>query len=154
MRSENKDALLDRARAWAADDSDPETLAALRRAIEDEDLGSLGEGFDSPLEFGTAGLRGLLGFGPARMNRVTVGRATAGLAEQLIADVPDALNRGVVVGRDARRMSTEFAMTVAEVLAGYGYQVFWNPDPVPTPVAAFAGRYLNAAGDGGGDSQP
>jgi len=145
MSSDNKDALLNEARAWAADDSDPNTLEALRRAIAAEDLDSIREGFDSPLEFGTAGLRGLLGFGPGRMNLVTVGRATAGLAQQLIADVPDALDRGVVVGRDARRMSTEFAKTVAELLAGYGFQVFWNPEPVPTPVAAFAGRHLNAA---------
>ena len=63
MSSDNKDALLNEARAWAADDSDPNTLEALRRAIAAEDLDSIREGFDSPLEFGTAGLRGLLGFG-------------------------------------------------------------------------------------------
>lgn len=79
------------------------------------------------------------------MNQATVARAAAGLALQLLEDVPDAAERGVVVARDGRRMSPEFARTTAEVLTGYGLRVHWFEQPVPTPVAAFAGRHLGAA---------
>ena len=71
--------VLDAARAWMERDPDPETRAELQALIDANDLAALEERFSGTLEFGTAGLRGLLGAGPTRMNRMTVSQATAGL---------------------------------------------------------------------------
>ena len=133
------------AQAWLDDDPDPNTRRELEALLRGGDLPALQERFAGPLQFGTAGLRGLMGAGPSRMNQATVARAAAGLARQLLADTPDARQRGVVVGRDARRLSLEFARTVAEVLTGHGLPVHFFDEPVPTPVAAFAGRHLGAS---------
>lgn len=137
--------LTTQAGAWMADDPDPATRAEVAALITEGDEAGLAERFAGLMEFGTAGLRGLLGAGPARMNRVTVARAAAGVARQILADVPDAATRGVVVGRDGRRLSPELSRITAEVIAGHGVNVHWFEDPVPTPVAAFAGRHLGAA---------
>ena len=94
--------LLSRARAWRDADPDPETAREVDRLAEAGDEAALEDRFRSELEFGTAGLRGLLGAGPNRMNRAVVRRATAGVARHLLATVPDAARRGVVVARDAR----------------------------------------------------
>ena len=136
--------LRERVEAWIADDPDPGTRIELQALLDGEEEALLREVFGAPMEFGTAGLRGLLGGGPTKMNQVTVARATAGLARQLLEDHGGGTDGSVVVGRDGRRMSPEFARTVAEVLVGYGLKVFWFDDPVPTPVAAFAGRHLGA----------
>ncbi|MBF6397732.1 phospho-sugar mutase [Nocardia cyriacigeorgica] len=94
------------------------------------------------LRFGTAGLRGPLSEGPDGMNVTTVGRATAGLADWLRERC---LGGGrVIVGRDARHGSAEFATTTAEILAAAGFPVTLLPDPLPTPVTAFAVRELGA----------
>jgi phosphomannomutase len=132
--------------AWIADDPDPATRDELSGLLSRERWDELEERFAGPLVFGTAGLRGELGGGPSRMNQATIARAAAGLARQLLAAEPNAATRGVVVGRDGRRMSPEFAATVAEVLVGHGLQVHWLDLPSPTPVAAFAGLHLGAAG--------
>lgn len=136
---------IERAHEWLAMDPDPLTRREVQALLILHDRTPLVERFDGELAFGTAGLRGLIGGGPTRMNLVTVAQATAGLARQLLADVKDAAKRGVVVGRDGRRKSPEFARVAAEVLAGHGIRVYWFDDPVPTPVAAFAGRHLSAA---------
>lgn len=137
---------IDAAQAWLADDPDPVTRAELQALIDADDVAALRERFAAPLEFGTAGLRGLLGAGLARMNEANVARVAAGFARQLLADVPDAATRGVVVARDGRRRSDDFARVAAEVIAGQGVRVIWLPRPAPTPVAAFIGRYAEAAG--------
>src|SRR3954449_2470458 len=98
---------------------------------------------DSPLTFGTAGLRGPMRDGPGGMNVGTVTRATWALAKVL-------KDRGlggstVVVGRDARHQSDDFALAAAEVLAAEGFSVVLLPDPVPTPVVAFTVRHQGAA---------
>lgn len=139
------EALIRGAEAWIADDPDPNTRAELQAIVDAGDTDALGERFAGPMEFGTAGLRGLLGAGPARMNLATVSRAAAGLARQLIDDSTDARKRGVVVGRDGRRMSPELARRTAEILAGHGVRVHWLDEPAPTPLCAFAHRALGSA---------
>ncbi len=132
--------LLARARAWLAEDPDPDTRAELARLIEGDDA-AVAERFAGRLEFGTAGLRGALGAGPLRMNRAVVRRTTAGLASYLAT-------RGqtgpVVVGYDARHKSDVFAEDVAAVITGAGLSALVLPRPLPTPVLAFAVRQLQA----------
>jgi phosphomannomutase len=130
--------LLREARDWLAQDPDPDTRAELSDLIERADLAALEERFGAKLEFGTAGLRGELGAGPNRMNRVTVMRAAAGLAKVLGA------GKHVVIGYDARHKSDEFARDTAAVLTGAGLHVSLLPCPLPTPVLAFAVRHLDA----------
>jgi phosphomannomutase len=137
--------LIDRARAWIADDPDPETRGELERVLAEVEAGGgstdLADRFDGTLEFGTAGLRGELGAGANRMNRVVVLRAAAGLAAYLTAE--DA-RRGspVVIGYDARHNSDVFARDTAEVMTGAGFAALVMPRPLPTPLLAFAIREL------------
>ncbi len=137
---------LQEAREWIASDPDPATRGELQELIDSEDTEALKERLIAPLAFGTAGLRGIVGAGPGRMNLVTVARASAGLAMQLLASVPEATTRGVVVGRDARNGSDRFARVAAEIFAGHGLPVKWVAGPNPTPVVAFIGRHLGCAG--------
>ncbi len=132
--------------AWIATDPDPDARAELEALVAAADSVALRERFAAPLEFGTAGLRGLVGAGPGRMNVATVTQAAAGLARQLLEHVPNAATRGVAVGRDARRMSDTLAKVTAEVLAAHGIAVHWLPQAAPTPVVAFVGKHRGAAG--------
>ena len=140
-------ALLDTARAWLAEDPDPATaaeLAALLERVEAGDSGAaaeLADAFDGTLQFGTAGLRGRLGPGSNRMNRVVVARAAAGLAAYLVANG----GGSVVIGYDARRNSDVFARDTAAIMAGAGLSAMVLPAALPTPVLAFAVRHLGCA---------
>jgi phosphomannomutase len=136
-----------RAERWIADDPDPATREELRGLLAQPDLAKtdLGDRFAGALQFGTAGLRGVIGAGPNRMNRAVVARATCALAQELIASVPQASTRGVVVGGDARRMSREFSEDVAAILAAAGLHVVLFGGPVPTPLVGFAVKKLRAA---------
>ena len=140
------DVLLERARAWAAEDPDDATRAELEQVIADVQAGAdaadLADRFAGTLEFGTAGLRGALGAGPNRMNRVVVTRAAAGLAAYLREQ---GQSGPVVVGFDARHRSDDFARDTAEVLSGAGFKVWVMPRPLPTPVLAFAIRELGCS---------
>jgi phosphomannomutase len=136
-----------RAQRWIADDPDSATRAELHALLAHPDPAStdLADRFAAPLGFGTAGLRGVLGAGPNRMNRAVVARTTWGLARELLESVPGAAQRGVVVGRDARRMGRELAEDVAAILAGAGLRVVLFRDPVPTPLIGFMVKRLGAA---------
>ena len=137
----NDDALLAAARAWRDDDPDPVTRAEVDGLLDAGDLAGLRERFEERLQFGTAGLRGALGAGPNRMNRALVRRATAGVAAWLHGEGHVG---PVIVGRDARHGSAEFAADTAAVLAGAGIPVLVLPRPLPTPLTAFAVLHLGA----------
>ena len=140
---------LERARHWLEQDPDPETARELSVLIERAEAGNqesqalLEQKFSTRLSFGTAGIRGPLGSGPAAMNRVVVSQTTAGLAAFLIGHPhPSTQPLRVVVGYDARKNSAVFARDTAEVLSGYGIEVLLTPHEVPTPIVAFAVRHL------------
>ena len=141
------DATLSAARSWIADDPDPRMQAELAELVEraengdDPALAEIADAFDGTLAFGTAGLRGRIGPGPNRMNQVVVARAAAGLAAYL----NERGGGAVVVGYDARRDSDLFAQTTARILTGAGLSVMVLPEPLPTPVLAFAIRQLGCA---------
>jgi phosphomannomutase len=140
------DQVLDTARAWLAQDPDPETRDELSAAIDAAAEGdgpalrALAARFDGRLQFGTAGLRAELGWGPLRMNRVVVTQAAAGLARFLI---DTGRSRSVVIGYDGRVNSDVFARDSAEVMRGLGLEVTLLPSALPTPVLAFAVRHLD-----------
>jgi phosphomannomutase len=133
---------------WIADDPDPATQDELRALLTQPDLAAtdLADRFDGGLQFGTAGLRGVIGAGPNRMNRAVVARATWALVQELIASVPHVNERVVVVGGDGRRMSAELSEDVAAILAASGLRVLRFRDPVPTPLVGFAVKRFSAAG--------
>ncbi len=145
MPSVSREELRRRAQAWLAEDPDPVTRGLLRATLDADDEKALIEGFAEPLQFGTAGLRGVLGPGPGRMNRAVVRRVSCGLGRHLLETIDDAAVRGVVVGHDARHLSVEFARDTAEALAGLGVKVHLFPHFVPTPLVAVAVRALGAA---------
>ena len=137
------DSLLEQARAWAAEDLDEQTRAELEALIATAQAGGetdLADRFAGTLEFGTAGLRGAMGAGPNRMNRVVVTRAAAGLAAYL-KDTGHA-GGSVVIGFDARRNSDVFASDTAEIMTGAGLKALVMPRPLPTPLLAYAIREL------------
>jgi phosphomannomutase len=133
-----------RAQAWIAGDPDEAAGAELQAVLAGGDVNELAERL-AELRFGTAGMRGLVGAGPGRMNRAVVIRTTYGLARHLVADVPDAAVRGVVIGHDARRMSRELAEETAAVLAAASITVHRFDELVPTPLVSFAVAHLRAA---------
>ncbi len=139
--------LLDAARAWAADDPDPQTRAELEAVIaaasegDEEAVADLADRFSGMLQFGTAGLRGALGAGPNRMNRAVVIHAAAGLTAYLKSVAPEPF---VVIGFDARTNSDVFARDTAAVVCGAGGRAAVLPRPLPTPVLAYAIRFLGA----------
>ncbi|MFI1378883.1 phospho-sugar mutase [Embleya sp. NPDC020886] len=136
------------ARAWLAEDPDPDTRAELEALLEADDREGLADRFAGLLQFGTAGLRGELGAGPNRMNRAVVIRAAAGLAAYLktvyLTDTvaPAATRNAVVIGFDARYKSDVFARDTAAVLEAAGLHALLLPRPLPTPVLAYAIRHL------------
>ncbi len=144
------DVLLNRAQSWLAEDPDVHTRDELTQLVAAVESGNadaradLADRFRGTLEFGTAGLRGALGAGPNRMNRVVVIRAAAGLASYLLAEGAEP-GTPVVIGYDARHNSDVFARDTAEVMSGAGLKPLLLPRPLPTPLLAFAIRELGCA---------
>jgi phosphomannomutase len=142
--------LVEQARAWRDGDLDERTRAELTAvldaaaspddAVRRAALADLADRFAGPLRFGTAGLRGRMGAGPNRMNRVVVVRAAAGLADYVRANGGSSL----VVGHDARAGSAAFAHDTCAVATAAGLRTWLLPGPLPTPVLAFAIRHLGA----------
>ena len=132
------DALRNRVETWIAEDPDADTRSELQALLDGGQQAELQQRFSGMLRFGTAGLRGLLGGGPRRMNRSVVVRATAGFCAHLLDTTTDARERGVVIGFDGRRKSRIFAEDAAAVVAGMGLKVMVFEETVPTPLVAFA----------------
>ncbi len=142
---ENKELLNEvtaKAKMWLGDGYDEETKAEVRRMLEADDKTELIESFYKDLEFGTGGLRGIMGAGSNRMNIYTVGAATQGLANYLkeaFADLPEI---SVVVGHDVRNNSRKFAEIVADIFSANGIKVYLFENFRPTPELSFAIRHL------------
>jgi phosphomannomutase len=146
--SHNLADLIAAASAWADQDPDLDTRAELEELIDKRDVAGLSSRFDGRLEFGTAGLRGELGAGSNRMNRVLVAQAAAGIAKFLLTQPEfnsDVEPPSVVIGFDGRINSAVFARDSAQILAGAGIRAFLFDGVVPTPVLAFAGKHLNTS---------
>ncbi len=131
------------AEEWLAVDPDPEDRAKVRRLLDSDDHAELTERFGARLAFGTAGMRGAVGAGPMRMNRVLARVVAASVAERILRDRP--ADPHVVIGQDARHRSRDIAGDAARVLAARGVRVTKLAEPLPTPVLAFAVRHLRAS---------
>jgi len=140
--------VIDQALAWIADDPDPVTVAELQAVVDAAGTGDadavadLKDRFSGMLEFGTAGLRGVVGAGNHRMNRSVVIRAAAGLAAYLTERVGQ--GAVVVIGYDGRHRSIDFANDTAAVMTAAGHHAKLLPRMLPTPVLAYATRALDA----------
>lgn len=133
--------LLEKAMAWSGADPDPVTRAYIEGLAAAGDIRALEASFMPELTFGTAGIRGPVGAGPARMNRAVVIRTTYGLAGHLSRQPNDL----VVVGFDARPTSKQFAEDAIGVLVAAGFKVLYFPEPTPTPLVAFAAKTYRSA---------
>ena len=131
-------AIKEKAKAWLSEPFDAETRAATEVLFQDEE--QLTESFYKNLEFGTGGMRGIMGPGTNRINKYTLGQATQGLANYLKASFSGEIK--VVIGHDCRNNSKPFARAVANVLSGNGIKVYLFEDLRPTPEVSFAIRHL------------
>ena len=132
-----------RAQQWLGEGYDEETRAQVQAMLDNEDKTELVESFYKTLEFGTGGLRGIMGAGCNRMNIYTVGSATQGLANYLNEAFKDLPQISVVVGHDVRNNSRLFAETVANVFSANGIKVYLFEGPRPTPELSYAVRRLH-----------
>lgn len=161
MTSAELDQSITVAEAWAAADIDPEAKYAARALIararegQESAIAELSQAFSGRLAFGTAGLRGKIGPGPARINRVVVSQTSAGFAAFLLERAARQNVKligntspeppSIVIGYDGRTGSAVFARDVAEVMAGAGIRAFLLPSPGPTPLTSFAVRHLRVS---------
>src|SRR4029453_3149763 len=134
----SKEELLQRAGEWLKGDPDPECRTEVEAIIRRADLEELDAHFGRSLGFGTAGIRGILGPGPNRMNLAVVSKATSGLCAWLLETEADAKQKGICIGYDGRRMSPELAEQTAVIANRCGFDVKVFDHPVPTPLLAFS----------------
>lgn len=143
---ENNQQLIDqvvaKAQTWLGEGYDDATRAEVKRMLEADDKTELIEAFYKDLEFGTGGLRGIMGVGSNRMNIYTVGAATQGLANYLKEAFADLPQISVAVGHDVRNNSRKFAEIVADIFSANGIKVYLFDSFRPTPELSFAIRHL------------
>lgn len=142
---ENQDLIkevTEKAKQWLSPVFDEDTQAEVRKMLENEDKTDLIESFYKSLEFGTGGLRGIMGVGSNRMNKYTLGMATQGLSNYLNEQFKDLKQISVVVGHDCRNNSRKFAEITADIFTANGIKVYLFEDLRPTPEISFAIRHL------------
>lgn len=134
-----------RVKHWMAADPDPLMRQELQTLLDSGDSAELEARFAGRLAFGTAGLRGVVGAGPTRMNRLVIQQTSAGLASYLKAQMSDVATRGVVIGYDGRHDSKQFAHDAASVLTAMGIKVYLTANVAATPLVAFGVLDLGTA---------
>lgn len=132
----------EKANKWLTPAYDAETQAEVKRMLENEDKTELIESFYKDLEFGTGGLRGIMGVGSNRMNIYTVGAATQGLSNYLNKSFKELKQISVVIGHDSRNNSRKFAEISANIFSSNGIKVYLFEDLRPTPEMSFTIRQL------------
>lgn len=132
----------EKAQSWLTPAYDAETQAEVKQILENPDKTALIDAFYKDLEFGTGGLRGIMGAGSNRMNIYTVGAATQGLANYLNKNFAGRDSISVVVGHDCRNNSRKFAEISADIFSANGIKVYLFDDMRPTPEVSFAIRHL------------
>ena len=132
------------ARQWLSPAFDPQTQSEVKAMIEADDKTALIDAFYQNLEFGTGGLRGIMGVGTNRMNKYIVGMATQGFANYIKKAFAQRENISVVVGHDCRNNSRQFAETVANIFSANGIKAYLFESLRPTPEISFAIRQLGA----------
>ncbi|WP_028768294.1 phospho-sugar mutase [Shewanella fidelis] len=130
---------------WIASDPDPLMQQELQTLLDAGNETELEARFNGRLAFGTAGLRGVVGAGPTRMNRLVIQQTSAGLGAYLKAQISDVATRGVIIGYDGRHDSKQFAHDAAAVLTALGIKVYLTADVAATPLVAFGVLHLGAA---------
>ena len=129
---------------WQALDPDPTTKKELDTLLNASDEHALNDRFNGRLQFGTAGLRGVVGAGPTRMNLLVIQQTAAGLGHYVLSQIENAAERGVVIGYDGRPDSKRFAQMSAQVLMQLGIKAYLTDRVCPTPLVAFGVTHLNA----------
>ncbi|SMC75383.1 phosphoglucomutase [Oscillospiraceae bacterium] len=128
---------------WSTDTYFDEATREELKAISSDEK-EIEDRFYKDLEFGTGGLRGVLGAGTNRMNIYTVAKASAGLAKYIVSKGEEAMNRGVAIAFDSRHFSPEFAQIAATTFAAYGVKSYLSDELRPVPMCSYAVRYFNA----------
>ena len=142
---ENKELILQvtsKAQGWLSEKYDSETRKEVQALLDAEDKGALIEAFYKDLEFGTGGMRGIMGVGSNRVNKYTFGAATQGLANYLLKEFASLAEIKVVIGHDCRNNSRKFAEICAQVFTANGIKVYLFEDLRPTPETSYAIRTL------------
>lgn len=132
----------DKAQNWLTPDYDAETRSAVQAILDDEDPSNLVDAFYKDLEFGTGGIRGIMGAGSNRMNKYTVGAAAQGLANYILKECGKDGELKLVIGYDCRNNSRYFAETTANIFTANGFKVYLYEELRPTPMVSYAIRQL------------
>lgn len=143
---ENKELILQvtaKAQAWLSEKYDSETKKEVQSLLDNEDKSGLIEAFYKDLEFGTGGMRGIMGVGSNRVNKYTFGAATQGLANYLLKEFASLPEIKVVIGHDCRNNSRKFAEICAQIFSANGIKVYLFEDLRPTPETSYAIRTLD-----------
>ena len=133
---------IEKAQQWLSPAFDEETRRQVQEMLDNEDKTDLVDAFYQNLEFGTGGLRGIMGAGTNRMNKYIVGMATQGFANYLLKAYPGKTDLAVVVGHDCRNNGRMFAETVADIFSANGIKAYLFESLRPTPEISFAIRQL------------